>query len=146
MIDAIGGDAHLNKPPIVKFDPAGPAGQGPRGVHAMPQTVTRPTAATMTVYATDDGVRSVAEATAASRRAEREAPLGIAWVKHRGPGTVTFDNPKPKLDGLDVKVTTSATFSEPGEYVLRAHVFDLTGEDGSNQCCWTNGYVRVTVK
>jgi len=146
MIDAIAGDAHLNKPPVVKFDPAGPTGQGPRGVTAPPQTVVMPSAASMTVYATDDGIRSLAEAAATPRRGRPEAPLGVSWVKHRGPGEVTFSDPKPKLDGLDVQATTSASFSEPGEYVLRAHVYDLTGEDGSNQCCWTNGYVKVQVK
>ena len=100
----------------------------------------------MTVYATDDGIRSLAEAAAAPRRGSARRRWASRGCKHRGPGEVTFSDPKPKLDGLDITATTTATFSEPGEYVLRAHVYDLTGEDGSNQCCWTNGYVRVTVK
>lgn len=147
MIDAVSGDAHLNKPPVVRFDPAGTTAQGPRGISAPPQIVTMPNAATMTVYATDDGIRSIAETATTPRRGEREQPpLGVVWIKHRGPGDVTFSDPKPKLSGLDVNASTTATFSEPGEYVLRAHVFDSTGEDGSNQCCWTNVYYKVTVR
>jgi hypothetical protein len=146
MIDAISGDAHLNKPPIVKFDPSGPTVQGPHGIHAPAQTVTRPNAATFNVYATDDGIRSIAEAAPAPRRGERQPPIGVIWIKHRGPGEITFSDPKPKLDTLDIKATTTATFSEPGDYIVRAHVFDSTGEDGSNQCCWSNVFFKVTVK
>jgi hypothetical protein len=41
-----------------------------------------------------------------------------------------------------------ATFSEPGEYILHAQVDNWGATDSSsgNQCCWTNGYVRVTVR
>jgi hypothetical protein len=40
-----------------------------------------------------------------------------------------------------------ATFSEPGEYVLRAQGNDSTGDGGGGfQCCWTNAQVKVTVK
>jgi hypothetical protein len=41
-----------------------------------------------------------------------------------------------------------ATFSEPGEYILHAQVDNWRATDSSsgNQCCWTNGYVRVTVR
>ena len=33
-------------------------------------------------------------------------------------------------------------FREPGEYVLLVQVL---GGGYHNQCCWTNGYVEVTV-
>ena len=41
-----------------------------------------------------------------------------------------------------------ATFSEPGEYILLARVDNWRATDSSSgsQCCWTNGYVRVTVR
>ncbi|HUE97375.1 MAG TPA: hypothetical protein VMN39_11995, partial [Longimicrobiaceae bacterium] len=44
------------------------------------------------------------------------------------------------------EVSTTATFSAPGDYVLRVEAL-ASGRDSSNadQCCWTNGYVRVTV-
>ena len=40
------------------------------------------------------------------------------------------------------------TFSEPGEYILRVQVdnFGATDSGSGDQCCWTNGYVRVTVR
>ena len=40
-----------------------------------------------------------------------------------------------------------ATFSEPGEYILRAQVDNFRAVDSTSndQCCWTNGYVRVRV-
>ena len=45
------------------------------------------------------------------------------------------------------KATTTATFSEPGDYVLHVLVNDYSGEGGGGfQCCWTNGEVKVSVK
>ena len=40
-----------------------------------------------------------------------------------------------------------ATFSEPGEYLMRARVDNFNSSDSSSgdQCCWTNAYIRVTV-
>ncbi len=40
-----------------------------------------------------------------------------------------------------------ATFSEPGEYLMRAQVdnFNSADSSGGDQCCWTNAYIRVTV-
>jgi hypothetical protein len=81
----------------------------------------------------------------------------IKWVKHRGPGDVTFDcstpaftadaevaklfKGKPTASG---KATATAKFSAPGEYTLRAQLSD--GSDFRDQCCWTNVHVRVNVK
>jgi hypothetical protein len=39
-----------------------------------------------------------------------------------------------------------ATFDTPGEYVIRIRIdsFNAAGDSSfGNQCCWTNGYVRV---
>jgi len=40
-----------------------------------------------------------------------------------------------------------ATFDTPGEYVIRVRIDNFTSGDSGmgNQCCWTNGYVRVNV-
>ena len=151
MIDAISGDANGNKPPIVRLSESGPTGQGPRGVTAPPMSARVGEPLSITVLATDDGVGSSVPAAATPRRGggegEREnPPLGLSWVLHSGPADVAFSDAKPKLSGLDVKATTTVTFKTPGAYVLRVHATDTTGEDGSNQCCWTNGYVKVQVK
>jgi len=42
------------------------------------------------------------------------------------------------------------TFQAPGEYVLRVLAWDNSGGPGpvmatGFQCCWTNGYVNVSV-
>ena len=43
--------------------------------------------------------------------------------------------------------SAKATFSAPGEYILRLQANDSTGEGGGGfQCCWTNAHVKVTVK
>ena len=96
------------------------------------------TGATLTVSATDDGLPK--------RRGE---PMGLTvlWAKFRGPGSVQFSDPQAKL--ADGRATTTATFSEPGEYVLQAVVDDGSGESAGNfgyHCCWTNTQVKLTVK
>ncbi len=87
--------------------------------------------------ATDDGLP-----------ARRGAPVGLTvfWTKYRGPGDVQFSTAEAKLAGG--KATTSATFSEPGDYILQAVVDDGSGESAGNfgyHCCWTNAQVKVTV-
>jgi hypothetical protein len=43
-------------------------------------------------------------------------------------------------------MSTTASFSEPGEYVLLVQANDWTGKGGTGfQCCWTNAQVKVTV-
>ena len=45
------------------------------------------------------------------------------------------------------KAETTATFSAPGEYMLRAVANDSSGDGGGgDQCCWTTAFVRVNVK
>ena len=41
-----------------------------------------------------------------------------------------------------------ATFSVPGEYLMLAQVDNWAAPDSGSgdQCCWTNGYVRVSVR
>src|SRR5207237_10618527 len=64
-----------------------------------------------------------------------------------GPGAVQFSAPEAKVTGG--KAMTSATFTEPGEYVLQAVVDDGSGESAGNfgyHCCWTNAQVKITVR
>jgi hypothetical protein len=75
-------------------------------------------------------------------------PIAITWTMFRGPGAVKFENQKPKV-AIDEggKATTTATFSAPGDYILRVQGNDSTGEGGGGfQCCWTNAHVAVSVK
>ena len=150
VIDAMMEAPSRNTPPVVRFDPAGERGQGPTGVRADVRAAF-PTA-TLTVWATDDMVRKMREQQR-ERDAGAEAPaarFGIAWSKYRGPGTVTFAEPEPTTDATG-QATTTATFSEPGRYVLRLLAWDDTGPPAfvmavGFQCCWTNGYLTIDVQ
>ena len=68
---------------------------------------------------------------AAAFRRRREPP---------GPATI------PLAEGQGT-ARVIVTFSEPGEYLMIAQVDNHAATDSGrgDQCCWTNGYVRVTV-
>lgn len=52
----------------------------------------------------------------------RPLGLSVSWIVWRGPATAAFS---PQFaEPKDTKVTTTATFSAPGEYVLRARATD----------------------
>jgi hypothetical protein len=67
--------------------------------------------------------------------------VAVMVAEYRGPGTVKFSNPKPPIE--QGKAHTTATIGEPGDYVLRVLASD--GSGFGDQCCWTDGYVRVSV-
>ena len=78
--------------------------------------------------------------------------ITVTWKVHRGSAPVKFADEQIKLfNGGDtnkvMEATTTATFSQPGDYLLRAQVNDDSGDGGGGeQCCWTNALVKVTVK
>jgi hypothetical protein len=60
---------------------------------------------------------------------------------------VTFDTARYPVETQGQMVAATATFSAPGEYLLRVQANDESGEGGGGfQCCWTNTYVKVTVQ
>ena len=141
LLDALGGNTAGDTPPAVRFAEDGRAFRGPGGPPHGPLTATVGAPLPLVVWATDDGV---------TRRARDEGdeppPLvRLSWRLHQGPGAVTFADPEIEIaeDGPE-RAETTATFSEPGEYLLRAFANDRSGGGGS-QCCWTNAFVRVTV-
>ena len=61
------------------------------------------------------------------------------------PAPVMADPTAPTQSSIPPRST--ATFSAPDEYVVRAQVNDTSGDGGGGeQCCWTTALVRVTVK
>jgi hypothetical protein len=132
--------ANKNTPPILRLEQAGAPLQGPpRGIVATLGT-TLPEPATLTLFASDDGIVTPDRRVPAS-------PVTLTWSMFRGPGVVTFSSPKPSIDAATGKATTTATFSAPGEYILRAQANDVSGEGGGGfQCCWTNVHIKVVVK
>jgi hypothetical protein len=107
----------------------------------------------VSAWVEDDG--KFASATMAPVTDDR-SPVELHWTKYRGPGAVTFDAASPKLEVLKGgkqdqpyagKATTSVKFSAPGEYSLMLLATDYSGEGGNGEvCCWTNAYVKVSVK
>ena len=143
-IDALAGEAGTgNTPPALKLpgspvSSGGPTARGPGGAMAsLNATVGQPV--TVTIWATDDGRG------ASSVAGGRGGQVTLMWFKHQGPGEVVFGSPSPRPAG-DGMATTTATFSKPGTYILRVRANDSgVAGAGHAQCCWTNGFVRVTV-
>ena len=129
-----------NTPPALRLSATGAAFQGPPTGIAATYSATVSSPLTLNAWTTDDGIRAPE-----ARRPVRM--VALTWSKFRGPGEVIFGNAAPTIDEKTGQSTTTASFSAPGEYILRAQVNDATGEGGGGfQCCWTNAHVRVTVK
>jgi hypothetical protein len=145
QIDALEGEAGSgNTPPVLKFSASGPEGNGPFGVTTGPVTATVGAPLSVTVWAKDDGKASSSIATTG-----REAvPVTLTWFVHQGAPTVTFGTPTARVPSTGGTASTTVTFSEAGSYVLRVRANDASGVAGAGhaQCCWTNGFVKVTVK
>ncbi|HEY7474200.1 MAG TPA: hypothetical protein VH679_04265, partial [Vicinamibacterales bacterium] len=144
QIDALEGEAGSgNTPPALKFAADGEEGSGPRGATGAPMTATAGKPLTVTVWARDDG-KSAGSVAAAGRGAQ---PVTLAWFKHQGPGSVAFTPPTGRIPATGGSSPTAAVFSEPGTYVIRVRANDASGVTGGGhaQCCWTNGFVKVTV-
>jgi len=135
-----------SQPPLVRFSPDGPAGRGPTGIDAEPISVSVDTPLPLTVWIHDDSVREE-EPLAVRRRRRDAAALNVTWFKHAGPGSVVFSPHTEPIAETEGMATTTATFEQPGEYVIRVRADNFGRIDSSagNQCCWTNGYVKVTV-
>ena len=140
-------EASGNTPPFIAFSEAGPFVQGPRGeTRELAAAVSNPV--TLALWLSDD-----AKSTFAAR--PPGLPVTVAWSKFRGPGEVVFSNDRPPVEKAEFKAPAvftgiakaTATFKEPGEYILRAVANDWSGDGGRGfQCCWSNAYVKVTVK
>ena len=91
-------------------------------------------------------------AAAAAAAREKRGDIQILWRKYRGPGDVKIAEETINLmNGGDAKkfleAKTTATFSAPGTYWLRAQVNDSSGNGGGgDQCCWTTAHIVVNVK
>jgi len=143
-------EASGNAPPFIGFAQNGPWVQGPAGQSKSVTTIL-PEPVDLSIWVADDATSPLAGAR------PRTPPVTVSWNKLRGPGTVTFANGRPAVEKADIagppsakftgKAHTTATFSEPGEYILRVVANDWSGDGGRGfQCCWSNAQVRVSVK
>jgi hypothetical protein len=116
-----------NVAPVLRFEPDGPEGQGRNGVFTGPLNARVGVPLDLAVsidHPADE--------------------LWVGWAKHQGPGDVTFSEQNTMTDAAK-RASTRATFSEPGEYLIRVQTIDSIA-DLEFFCCWTNGYVRVIVE
>jgi hypothetical protein len=120
--------------PVVRFTPDGPASPGREGVTAGPLTTTVGSPLEIRIWMEDRGERD-------------PVPTAMTWLKHRGEGEVHFDPATARTAPGGGEAVVTARFSAPGEYMLRVRVdnFGITDSAPGQQCCWTNGYVKVVV-
>ena len=143
-----------NKPPVFKFDPAGKEHTGPPQPLSAAQPVSGAAgeAIPLSVWISDDGHEEPttgggsAAPTGAASGAPQRPRLSVTMTKFRGPGDVKFDDNTPTI-GKDGKATANATFSLPGEYLIRVEGNDSSGVGGGGfQCCWSTVYFKVNIK
>jgi hypothetical protein len=156
------GQAMGSVPPRLKLAEDGQEGIGPGGVWeegARTARVGRPLA--LAAWATDPSVRG-------GRNVTTEVPVVLSWWLHQGDGRVRFrpegrggaaeseeaERAQARRPPNEIRLpsgggsgTILATFEDPGEYVLRVRADNFAADDSrtSDQCCWTNGFVRVIV-
>ncbi|MEQ1948978.1 MAG: hypothetical protein ABL995_17435 [Bryobacteraceae bacterium] len=142
-----------NTPPAVGVDENGTRVQGPLSVTLGERTVKVDTPLRLDLWAEDDA-KWVSNSGA--RPKVMPSPVVLHVKKYRGPGEITFGKEKPviesvvrkdaKASAFNGKASTTAIFSEPGEYILHVDATDYSGEGGSGfQCCWTNAQMKVIV-
>ncbi len=140
-----------NKPPMLSFEENGPSVQGPQGL-MIERTASVGTPLLLNVWVSDD-----AKFTSSSgvRLNPNAPPVTLHWIPFRAPANIMFANDRPRAEKIESKsgfsfsgkATTTATFSQAGEYWLHVTANDYSGEGGGGfQCCWTNGVVKVTVR
>jgi hypothetical protein len=113
MVENMGGGVPdpNNKAPIITVAPLAKTTMG--------------TPVTLTASATDDGLpkpyRRAPSNPDRDAQPKRAKGVQIKWIEYRGPGKVIFHpGASEVIYGETVNFTTSATFSAPGTYVLRA--------------------------
>jgi hypothetical protein len=119
-----------NTPPTLQFEPNGPIYTGPPKGTATSYTAVVGEPLTLIAWITDKPAKFATAPLRTPQRGGAGGPGGrgqarpdllLTWILHRGPADVTFSKPKPDIDKANGgKTTTTATFSAPGDYILRA--------------------------
>lgn len=134
-----------NTPPTLTFTKGGRVFTGPPiGIaNELTGTVGQP----VQIAFTGADQRGPMESATGRGRGGMAPSFSASLHKFRGPGTVTFAPERPQANRETGAVAATATFSAPGEYIVRVQLNDASGEGGGGfQCCWTNVHVKVTIK
>ena len=141
--------------PAIRFSLDGEESTSVQGIYAAPKTTTVGEPVTLSAFVQDRGNRE-----AYPENKIMHYQVGTEWLLHQGPEGVApkFSNAVvtgrnrareagESASGDWTEVTTQATFSEPGEYVIRLRVDNFLAADSKfdNVCCWSNAYVPVIV-
>lgn len=151
--------------PLIAFSQSGPHGSGPEGIiseEVLQTSMDQPL--TLEVWTNDPSKHDPNDP-----RYAKPLDTRVSWYKHQGPGEVSFTahESMPFLDArpasplsrnappqhaVAVKESVGparviASFSEPGEYLIRARLdnWRASDSDALDQCCWSNAYLRVLV-
>src|SRR5262245_41424019 len=130
-----------NQPPVLAFAQNGPKFTGPPVGSVATLTGTAGQPVTINIWVEDpkpaQGEAGRPSSTVAS----------VSLHKYRGPGDVAFARSRLQATKQGEMVSTTATFSAAGAYVVRVQANDESGEGGGGfQCCWTNAHVAVTIR
>ena len=68
----------------------------------------------------------------------------VGWSQHSGPGEVQFDQQESQLTTANGPAVVQASFSEPGNYVVRMQTIDNIAAF-EFYCCHTNAYFHINV-
>jgi hypothetical protein len=134
-----------NQPPVLAFSQGGAKVTGPPTAVAATLTGTVNQPVTINVWVEDP--KSPIEGPGAPTGRGSGSVATVSLHKFRGPGKVTFDKARLPVLTQGAMISAAATFSAAGDYLLRVQANDESGEGGAGfQCCWTNTYVKVTVR
>ena len=132
-IDALKEPTAGNTPPVLRFEGAPAPGTGPLGAKTSIKAVAG-TPVTVKFQIADDQL---------AQPQKRKFGVRLTWARYRGAGAVTIDDATKSVDSGNGEAQITATFKEPGEYILRVEATDTEIHDF--HCCWSNGYVHATV-
>jgi hypothetical protein len=127
ILDEPDSDGRGEVAPVLSFEESGPAFKGRNGFTGERRRVAVGDPLTLSVWIDHP-----------------EERVWVGWRHHQGPGQVSFGQPEMVVPTADGVATTTATFSAPGEYLLRVQSINRTASFEFH-CCWTNGYMPVTV-
>jgi len=150
-----GGAAFGSLLPAIRFEMDGLESTNHEGITAERITTSVGTPVTLRAYVQDRSNRDAYP----DNNEFLHYQVGTEWIFHQGPAVPAFT--QAKITGAErvaqygntvteedwILVKTEASFSEPGDYVIRLRADNFLAPDSrfDYMCCWSNAYVPVTV-